>query len=295
MPTLLVTGAAGLCGREIVNHFRRLDDWEVIGCGRRSGGRAPFLQHDLTGELPVGPGGFPPNIDAIVHAAAVIEEGATSYGIIDSNLRGAFNVARYAAAAGAKSFINLSSVAVYGSPRCDAIYVETREARPVTLYGLSKLLAESLLSALLPPLPLCHLRLSYVLGRGMKPYVVTNRLHDQLRRDEDVVIDNPDTSRIPFIDTRDIAKACEKAIEHRVEGTCNLNGTPPGSTPPTLREIFEAIREVVPDSRSQIELRDWPANAVQAVYPSELLEQKLPGLDFTGFRESIRFALEQRE
>ncbi len=43
--TALVVGAQGVIGRNLIEHLRRLDDWQIVGLSRRGGDDAPKLRH----------------------------------------------------------------------------------------------------------------------------------------------------------------------------------------------------------------------------------------------------------
>ena len=111
------------------------------------------------------------NFEIIIHTAAQTSA-AKSFSIplydLETNVNGTFNVYKFAKSCDAKLIINLSSMAVYGSPKKIKIINEDHEPKPVSLYGISKLAAEKILETLSKQdqMPVINLRLFNVYGPG---------------------------------------------------------------------------------------------------------------------------------
>lgn len=94
------------------------------------------------------------SFDAIVHVAAIVHESAKTaseelFKKVNTDLP--YNIAVLAKKAGVKSFVFMSTMAVYGGDKKlpkGNIIGENTELKPTTLYGKSKLEAEKMLSAL---------------------------------------------------------------------------------------------------------------------------------------------------
>jgi UDP-glucose 4-epimerase len=114
---------------------------------------------------------IPKNFEAIIHTAAQ-PSAAKSFLMPlydqETNVNGTYNVYKFAKNCRAKLMINLSSMAVYGSPKKTRIINENYEPRPVSLYGNSKLCAEKMLEILSKhdKIPVINLRLFNVYGPG---------------------------------------------------------------------------------------------------------------------------------
>lgn len=285
MIELLVTGASGVSGREIARHFRGLPDFRVITTNRGllDGHHVP---HDLLEPLPIGSGMFPERIDAIIHTAAEVDEASTDCTIIHRNVSAMSNIVAYARAAGAKAFVNLSSVSLYGPVSGRVSFDEESIPRPPSLYAQSKLLSERVTEELTGT-RVSHLRLAYVLGAGLKDYTAVHRLYSALAADAPVTLVNEDTNRLQFIDTRDIAEICERLIREGCEGIFNCAA----SERPTISQIFEVLRQLVPENRSFVTQLVDPGQQVDVEYRTALLRAALPGTKMRSFSQSLVYAL----
>ena len=114
---------------------------------------------------------IPKNFEIIIHTAAQTSA-AKSFSIPkydqETNVNGTYNVYKFAKSCDAKLMINLSSMAVYGSPKKIKIINENYEPKPVSFYGNSKLSAEKVLEILSKKdhIPVINLRLFNVYGPG---------------------------------------------------------------------------------------------------------------------------------
>ena len=129
---VLIAGASGMIGRVLVDVFMELNNASslnlfVCACGRSEGNlKAAFgerlddqnfstLVHDVNKPL-ADCGRF----DYIIHAASnthPVQYSSDPIGTITANVLGTMNLLDYAAARGAKRFVFLSSVEIYGEAR----------------------------------------------------------------------------------------------------------------------------------------------------------------------------------
>ena len=158
MTAVLVTGAAGFVGSNVVRRFAQAG-LNVVGFDRAApdatllrylgslAGAVTFVQGDLRDAdwheaLPPAP------VEFVVHAAAVTNTGADeeserAASAVAVNILGSVNVATWAAHAGVRRYIHCGSGSVYGRA------VDTEEPlredlplEPQTIYALTKLAAE---------------------------------------------------------------------------------------------------------------------------------------------------------
>lgn len=288
MKTLLITGASGLCGRELTRRFAAPDSgWRVVTTSRRAIGREGHVAHDLAAPLPVGDGAFPRQVDAVIHAAAAVDERADDYAVINANLAGIFHAASYARAAGATAFVQLSSVAVYGLGSSDATVDEGSPTLPRSAYGLAKLLAEHVAKTVLPEAAVSNLRLSYVLGEGAPERYIVRRFANAVERGAPVTLVNPDLTRFQFIDTRDIAAICALILERGTGGDYIVAG----DERPTVAELFETVRGIVGTRKIQVEQREDLGARYDVAYDNRRLKTALGGFAYRPYRESVAVAL----
>jgi nucleoside-diphosphate-sugar epimerase len=234
-PTVVVTGAGGVTGRQIVAAFESAQA-RVITVARRPLARADHISLDLADPIDEASLG---SAVGIVHCAAVVDEQRQDFGLVEQNLRMTYNVARYARAVGAAWFVNVSSIAVYGLARPGPLD-EDAEPRPETPYGLSKLLGEHLCRALLDGTNVSSLRLGYVLGRPLPDRYLVRRLSDNFAAGRPVNVWNADLTRLSFVDARDVASSCLELARSGKAGVFNLVG----DEWPTLREVATMLREL---------------------------------------------------
>lgn len=153
--TVLITGATGFVGLNIARALVERGEDVVMFAPSLPGPvealdwlkRARFAAGDVRSAADVARAFAAGQITQVVHAAAVtpdiqaeMEDPAT---IASVNLEGTLRVMQAAATARVKRVLVLSSVAVYGEVLTAAPIDEAETpARPITLYGISKLAAE---------------------------------------------------------------------------------------------------------------------------------------------------------
>lgn len=277
MRRLLVTGARGLCGRAIAHAARQTGEWEVITTSRTAAGPGHIV-HDLAEPLSIGGDAFPAEVDAIVHAAAVVDQAQPGFDVVAANTRAAFHVAGYAAASNCRQLVHLSSVSVYGAPRLGNTITEASAARPDSPYGLSKLLAEVALEHWGPRLDsLAHLRLGYVAGDGMSESTLVRRLARARAAGGPITLINPSRTRIQFLDADDLATVCLKALDASLSGVMLVAGAAQLS----VEEIWREIEQMIP-GHNEVDRRDDPAVAYDTRYKASVPASlgTGPALDF---------------
>ena len=177
---LLVTGAGGMLGRDVVAAARRAGH-ETVACARTDldVADAGAVAVRIADERP----------DAVVNCAAYTDvDGAESERELAFrvNGEGAANVAAAAAAAGAR-VIQLSTDYVFDG-RAGRPYVESDATSPLSAYGASKLAGEQAVAAAAPERHLI-VRSSWLFGVGGRNFVET-MLRLAGERDELAVVDD---------------------------------------------------------------------------------------------------------
>jgi nucleoside-diphosphate-sugar epimerase len=258
---VLVTGASGLCGSHVSEHLLAYSDrFAVWTLARRAVDRAGYLRHDLRDPIPENL--IPGHLDAVVHCAAAVEEDNESYDVLDANLRATFNLVAFARARGAKMFVNLSSIAVYGASAEAASVREIAPLRPRSAYGVAKALTETLISCHASHMAVVHLRLGYVLAPVMPDRYFLVRMGRRLAANEPVEIVNADSTTFSFIEVADVARACETALTRTADGAINLVA----DDRPTLRAVVDAIAHRHPASSSPRQYLERPGERFSQRY-----------------------------
>jgi nucleoside-diphosphate-sugar epimerase len=286
---ILLTGATGVCGRAIEAHIRtKPDDFLLITTSRTRVGNPNHIVHDLSEALPIGSQAFPDDIDIVIHTASIVDEKTDSFDIIKSNIQYCYNAAKYARASNARALINLSSVAVYGSPFADRTYDEDSPCSPTSNYGLSKLLSEELFEACLSTRTrVINLRLGYVLSPLSHGTNIVARFYARLRNNLKVTLIDADDSFLPIVDVRDLAEICMRLEDTKFSGNLNVVG----NGAPCIRDVFQAILSCVPESRSEICYEHPGISPIRAKYGNDALLSLLPSPTFKQWSETILWAL----
>src|SRR2546426_4802669 len=133
---VLLTGASGFIGASVMQTLRTAAPRRaLIVAGRSIGGAtSPIVQRfhlDLTAL------GFelPKNIGTVLHLAGEKRDAASMWAV---NHLGTVRLVEAAARAGARCFVHLSSVGVYGAPRHARVVDEHYQRTPRSIYESSK-------------------------------------------------------------------------------------------------------------------------------------------------------------
>jgi nucleoside-diphosphate-sugar epimerase len=243
---VLVTGAAGTLGREVVAHLRSLG-WSV-----RAHDLVP-LDPDQADEVATGDLRDPEHVrslvdgmSAVVHAGAIPAPRPDEQAVFTNNVMSAYQVLDAAGRAGVPRIVYVSSLSALGfafsahgtSPE-SAPVAETHPYVADDVYGLSKYLGEQIASttALRWGGTVVSLRFPF-LGSG-------ERLRSHLAR----VHERPgDFRRIlwAWLDTRDAARAIEAALTAPLTGHHLINVVAPDTT--ALEPTAELLRRYHPSS-----------------------------------------------
>lgn len=177
---------------------------------------------------------FDDSVDVVVHLAAQTS-GERSFECprydMGTNITGTFNAYEFSLARGARQFINMSSMSVYGVGSPGGVLSELDRPKPVSFYGNSKLSAENMLAIQSDhhQLPAVSLRLFNAYGpnqdlTNMKQGMVSIYLAQLLSAHE--VLVKGDASRVrDLVFIEDIVNALESIIfsEQPLEGSYNLS------------------------------------------------------------------------
>jgi dTDP-4-dehydrorhamnose reductase len=242
---LLVTGTAGMLGRDVVEAARDAghelaaltsSDLDVVD--------APAVERAVAGARP----------DVVIHCAAFTDVDAAEERYQEAltvNARGAGNVAAAAAAAGA-AVVHVSTDYVFDGAKA-APYVESDEPAPVSAYGRSKLEGERAVAAANPRHTI--VRSSWLFGVGGRNFVAT-MLRLGAERDEVRVV--TDQVGCPTF-TGHLARALVELSEREAPGVLHVAGAGWCSWHDFAREIFR---------EAGIECRVEPATTAELERPA---------------------------
>lgn len=153
MRRILITGASGYLGRCLIERWATAPDTEIHGVWQareerlvhRGLANVHYHRCDIADRIAVAQLFERERIDAVIHAAALLPDGARHYlsRAVRTNVLGTASLAECAAAAGVRRFVYCSSISVYGgAPRQGSGWTEDQAAAPASAYGWSKFAAE---------------------------------------------------------------------------------------------------------------------------------------------------------
>jgi nucleoside-diphosphate-sugar epimerase len=166
---VVVAGGTGFVGSRLVERLLRRRTTRVWIVGRREPAssadpRVVFLRHDIA--RPLRRLLLPPTIRAVFHCASPRGEDASVADLFGANLRGTIRLLDYAARAGARHFVYVSSGGVPGYRR--APIREAAHPDPDSSYLRAKLAGELAVRAAGSAVPTTIVRLFFPYGPGQR-------------------------------------------------------------------------------------------------------------------------------
>jgi dTDP-4-dehydrorhamnose reductase len=272
---VLVTGAGGQIGREVVEHCNEHGD-HVVGLDRAT--------LDVTDQAAVLAAITQARPDAVVHCAAWTAVDACESDVeraLAANGLAAGYVAEASAAVGAH-LIALSTDYVFDGTKTGA-YVETDATNPLSVYGRSKLAGEHAVLAALPSA--CVARTSWVCGRyGGNMVKTILRIADQ-------------PGQLKFVDDQrghpsiadDVAVALRRLAVDRVGGIVHVTNQGAVSWFEFAREVLLAAghdpERVLPVATADLVPARPAPRPANAVLDNTVLRNL--GLELADFREPL--------
>lgn len=241
---VLVTGASGHVGGAIANHLQALG-FDVVGLARHPG-RVEGLYGRLEGNL--GDTEAAARIarliepcEAILHAAAAIEQDPHAPSIALTNCLGTQQVMRLADIWEAERVVYISSVPVVGVPTRLPV-TESHPTRPLSAYHASKLYGEHLVGlADERGVGTTILRLTSPVGPGMRNNRILSVFVRLALAGEPLELAGRGGRRQDYVDVRDIADAAEASLRRPAAGLLNIASGRPVSN----RELADRCIETL--------------------------------------------------
>ncbi|SEG91794.1 Nucleoside-diphosphate-sugar epimerase [Actinacidiphila yanglinensis] len=245
---VLVTGAGGLLGREVVARLR--ESGHMVRAHDRSAPDPASADEVAGGDLldGAGPAELLDGVDAVVHAAALPSPNAAPHDVVfTNNVRSTYLVLDAAGRAGVRRAVYVSSLSALGlafsAHGTSAQRVPITEEHPYLgddVYGLSKYLGETVAATAARRYGMTVVSLRFpFLGAG-------ERLRDHLAR----VHQDPGYDRGSlwgWLDPRDAARAIDAALTAPLDGHPVINVAAPDTT--ALEPTAELLRRYHPTAR----------------------------------------------
>jgi len=258
MKTVLVTGAAGYVGREVMRQLLELGK-EATGLGRtRPRQDVPFIQADITDAQGLRRALAGCSFDCIMHLASLPGDTGNPSQMVEVNVKGCQNLLEYAREARVGGFVLASTISAYEwypatkfSPPDYLPVDEEHPCRPRDMYSTTKRMQEMLAMTYYHQygLPAVALRLTAVVGphgrgggRGWREFA------ERLAEGKSVQVRHFSAQELcHYVDLRDVARMFIAAGEHPAAPGEIFNCC--GPLPTTGAQLAEIIRELVPGIR----------------------------------------------
>jgi nucleoside-diphosphate-sugar epimerase len=245
---VLLTGAGGFSGARIAAAL--LARGHQVVAALRSGpapaGGVEVIRGDLAGDL-----ALPEAIDAVVHAAARSQgAGVTVEQYARDNVEATRRLVHHAQRSGARKFIQLSTLSVYGRIEAPLVDESTPFIEPDP-YGVSKRKAEELVAA--AGIPSLAMRLPGVLGPGSVRNWLTGVLA-AARAGREIAVFSPDAPFNNAVHVEDLACFVAELLEREWNGADVVTLAAAGRIP-----VREAVQILVDAAGGRSRLRVDPA------------------------------------
>lgn len=238
---VLVTGATGFLGREIVKELLA-NDFEVLGISRTSSANINCVQIDITVESEVEKLKRFDDIDAIIHCAGLAHQfGKTSRDdFIKVNVKGTENIVKLANYLKIQHFILISSVSVYGNAKKEfnsLKFQEEAQCSPIGDYAESKFEAEKVSKNISKNINVTILRPATIIGEGDKGNVL--RLIQTIDKNRFIQIGKCENYKT-LVDKNYVAKVCLQIVKNKLNGVYNL-ANPPLMMSDIIETIYQSL------------------------------------------------------
>lgn len=242
-PRILVTGAAGLIGRRVLDLLR--PDYEPVALVRSAGGLPAGIEAivaDLA--VPDFVSRLPAHMDGVIHLAQSPSFTQFPDGAVDVfavNVRALSDLLDWARRSGVGNFIHASTGGVYGrGPRPFREEDPVRVDGPLVHYISTKAAAELVASAYAGIFPVTALRFFFVYGDAQKPTMLMPRLVKAVTSGAPISLAGPDGMHLNPIHVDDAAAAVIAAL--RLTGNSVINVA--GSEVLSMRRVVQIMSDV---------------------------------------------------
>lgn len=228
MERVLISGASGLIGKELLKMLQEEYDCWVIGKENVYNSKVHFIKQNIGDAFEIEK--FPQKLDYIIHLAQAkghnnFPENADE--IFRVNLFGIVQLLNYGVKVGIKKFLYASSGGIYGISN-KMLDENNRNLRwnELNFYQGTKLCSEILASSYEQFFKIISFRFFFVYGEGQKQEMLFPRLIRSIKQGEKIIIGSKNDIKMNPIYKTDAAKCVYKALkkinEHQ---TFNIAGT----------------------------------------------------------------------
>jgi len=238
---ILLTGATGLLGRELIGRLAARHEVHVIARWESENTVRGVRYHLVDLATDWNARRLPARVDRVIHLAQSThfrDFPARALDVFQVNVASTAKLLDYALRAGARQFLYASSGGVYGAGN-QAFHENSPIVSPGQLgyYLGSKLSGEVMVQSYVPHLQALVLRFFFIYGPGQKRSMLIPRLIDNVRAERPILLHGQEGIRINPIHVRDAAQAVLAALATDESATFNIAG----SEVTSMRSIAEMI------------------------------------------------------
>ena len=236
-----VTGGTGFIGGHLISRLQE-GNIDVRTLIRHNEVPVTYGQN-ITGDLETGEGleELLDGVDMVINLVGKMQPPFKD--LVSLNAIVLDNLCQIAIKKGVKKLIHISTAGVYGIPRNNRPFIEKDIPMPDTLYGLSKLLGEQIISFYQRSfkLPIIILRPSNIYGPGSDHGVVYNLIKSQKEIGK-VIIHGNGTQKRDFLYVEDMVDAIIKCLDYDSSwGIFNIST----NEPKDLNELVATLGKVL--------------------------------------------------
>lgn len=297
----LVTGGAGFIGSHTVDRLLRRGASVAVVDNLSTGSRG-FLQPDVRlYEMEIADPGLEEVFrrerpDAVIHLAAEVSVPASvrdPLGNAEANILGTLRVLECARRLGAGRFVYASSCAVYGDPGRSPT-PESHPPRPLSAYGISKLVPEFYLAVYPQAHPMSCVALRYANVYGPRQRIagegaVVPSFIARLLLGQSPVIYGDGTQTRDFVSVQDVAEANVLALESGANGVFNIGS----GVSTSIQSLYEMLKQETGRDLPAEHRPPRPGDVLHSLLDSGLAREGLgwrPSRSLRqGLRETVRF------
>lgn len=243
---ILITGSNGYIGSHACRMFGESN--YVIGVGRKEKSDAvtnkyiccDFAMDNVKEKLT---GVFEEGIDVVLHLAADNRREPYGVDVVKSNCIGTQSLLELAEEYKIKTFTQLSSIPVIGSPKEVPITV-THSLEPPTIYHATKCFQELLADYAYRKTGLrcVSIRIPSPMGIGVNPRYIFPTFIRQAMNGEDIKIYGEGSRKQTYVHVSDICRALEQAIESDAQGVYLLGSQHLISNYDLAQKVIEVLK-----------------------------------------------------
>jgi nucleoside-diphosphate-sugar epimerase len=248
----LITGGSGFLGNLISRRLtasseqvRVLDIWE----DKTRSEKIEFFHGDICDRARVREAMR--NVEVVHHNAALVPLTKSGGRFWEVNVEGSRIASEEAAAAGVRSFVHMSSSAIFGVPEHCPVN-EATPLHPAEIYGRAKLAGELAVREVCEKsgMQLIVIRPRTILGEGRLG--IFQILFQWIHEGRNVYVIGPGDGLFQFIHAHDLMDAYMLALKHGKSGTYNVGTDRFG----TIRQALEGL---ISHAKSQAKVKSLPA------------------------------------